>query len=342
MRREDLIRDFLNTVLIPKTNESLFKYALVPTITSDQIQLMFEVPVALAPSLQPLIPQVESWLKSTFPQHQIFCGLTSEKTTVSKKKLTLENIGHIICVASGKGGVGKSTTALNLAISLQQQGKRVGILDGDIYGPSLPQMLNLQEKPGITETKKLIPLLKYGIQVLSIGLMIPTDKAVIWRGPMVQGALLQLLKEGDWDVDILVIDLPPGTGDVHLTLSQQIALTGAVIVSTPQDVALIDAKRAISLFQQVEVPVLGIIENMSFFECPNCHHQSSIFHHGGARLAAETLTIPFLGEIPIDITTRIGSDTGKPITVFHPEHPCSKIYQQIATRILLQIYPSGG
>lgn len=340
MRREDLIRDFLNTVLIPETNESLFKYALVPSITPDRIQLMFEVPVSLAPLLQPLMQQVESWLKNTFPQHQIFCGVTSEKTTPFKKKLTFEKIGHIICVASGKGGVGKSTTALNLAISLQQQGKRVGILDADIYGPSLPQMLDLHEKPGITETKKLIPLQKYGIQVLSIGLMIPADKAVIWRGPMVQGAMLQLLKEGDWDVDILVIDMPPGTGDVHLTLSQQINLTGAVIVSTPQDVALIDAKRAISLFQRVDVPVLGIIENMSFFECPNCHHQSPIFHHGGARLAAEALAIPFLGEIPIDITTRIGSDTGKPITVFHPEHPCAKIYQQIATNILSQVYPS--
>lgn len=337
MRREDLIRDFLNTVLIPNTQETLFKYALVPSITSERIQLMFEVPASIAVTLQPLVREVEVWLKNTFPTHQIFCGITSEKTAPpKKKKLSLENVGHIICVASGKGGVGKSTVAVNLALSLHHQGKRVGLLDADIYGPSLPQMLDLHEKPEITEDKKLTPLQKYGIQVLSIGLMVPPDQALIWRGPMVQGALLQLLKEGAWDVDILVIDMPPGTGDVHLTLSQQIAVSGAVIVSTPQDVALIDAKRAISMFQRVEVPILGIIENMSFFACPNCHHQSSIFDHGGAQKTAKTLAIPFLGEIPIDIATRIGSDTGKPITVFQPEHVCSKIYHQIAEKILQQ------
>ncbi|WP_075553167.1 Mrp/NBP35 family ATP-binding protein [Candidatus Paracaedibacter symbiosus] len=337
MIREDLLRDFLNTVSIPETNEPLFKYALVPSITEDRVQLMFEVPASLLTKVQALLPQVESWLKQTFPTHQIFCGITAEKTAKIKTKLTLEKVEHIICVASGKGGVGKSTTALNLAIALQQQGKRVGILDADIYGPSLPQMLNLTEKPSITSAKKLIPLNQYGLQALSIGLMIPADSPVIWRGPMVQGALIQLLKEADWDVDILVIDMPPGTGDAHLTLTQQVSVSGAVIVSTPQDVALIDAKRAISMFQRVAVPILGIIENMSFFECPNCHHQSHIFHHAGAKLTAEALDVPFLGEIPIDIDTRIGADTGKPITVFEPDHLCSKIYRQIAVKVLEQL-----
>ena len=211
---------------------------------------MFEVPSALLTQVQPLIVQVEEWLKKTFPDHHTFCGITSEKKIQSKKLLTFEKISHIICVASGKGGVGKSTTAVNLAIALAQQGKRVGLLDADIYGPSLPQLLDLHEKPSLTTDNKLLPLMKYGIQALSIGLMIPADKAVIWRGPMVQGAFLQLLKEADWDVDVLVIDMPPGTGDVQLTLAQQIQVSGAIIVSTPQDLALIDATRALQMFQR--------------------------------------------------------------------------------------------
>lgn len=338
MTREDLIRDFLNTLLIPQTQETLFKYVLVPSISETKIQLMFEVPSALLTQVQPLIVQVEEWLKKTFPDHHTFCGITSEKKIQSKKLLTFEKISHIICVASGKGGVGKSTTAVNLAIALAQQGKRVGLLDADIYGPSLPQLLDLHEKPSLTTDNKLLPLMKYGIQALSIGLMIPADKAVIWRGPMVQGAFLQLLKEADWDVDVLVIDMPPGTGDVQLTLAQQIQVSGAIIVSTPQDLALIDATRALQMFQSVNVPILGMIENMSFFECPQCHHHSHIFHHGGARQTAQTLSIPFLGEIPLDMTTRIGSDTGNPITIFEPEHSCSKIYHQIASKLIHMLF----
>lgn len=337
MAREDLIRDFLNTVLIPETKEPLLKYTLVPSINEDRIQLMFEAPSPLIAKIKGLLPEVESWLKKSFPTHQTFCGLTAEKKTKTKTRVTLDKVKQILCVASGKGGVGKSTTALNLAIALQQQGKRVGILDADIYGPSLPQMLSLTDKPGITITKKLIPLRRYSLQALSIGLMIPPDSPVIWRGPMAQGALIQLLKEADWDVDILVIDMPPGTGDIHLTLTQQIPLSGAIIVSTPQDIALIDARRAISMFQRVAVPILGIIENMSFFECPNCHHQSHIFHHNGAKTTARNLEIPFLGAIPIDINTRIGTDTGKPITVSDPNHLCSKLYQGIAINILGQL-----
>lgn len=340
MMREDLIRDFLNTVSIPETDDTLLKYALAPSITNERLQLMFEVPASLLTTIQALIPYVEGWLKKTFPNHQIFCGLTSQKAAPTKGKLTLEKVKHIICVASGKGGVGKSTTALNLALALHQLGKRVGILDADIYGPSLPQMLDIHEKPGITADKKLVPLTKYGIQALSIGLMIPADSPVIWRGPMVQGALIQLLKEADWDADILVIDMPPGTGDAHLTLAQQVSLSGAVIVSTPQDIALIDAKRAVAMFERVAVPILGIIENMSFFECPHCHHQSHIFNHAGARQVAESLGIPFIGEIPIDINTRIGADTGKPVTVFEPEHAISKIYKQIAANVLEKLSES--
>lgn len=338
--REDLIRDFLNTAFITNENEPFSKYLLPIQLTADRLHLLFEVPPALLTKAQEALPKVEEWMKEQFPKHQIFCGLTAKKLPSGKSKLQLENVKDIICVASGKGGVGKSTTALNLAIALQQSGKRVGILDADIYGPSLPQLLNLSEKPSLNTERKLIPLEKYGLQAMSIGLMLPKDTAVVWRGPMVQGALHQLLKDVAWNVDVLVIDMPPGTGDAHLTLAQQLSLTGAIIVSTPQDIALIDARRAISMFQQVAIPILGIIENMSYFECPNCHHISHIFHHHGAHQTATEIGVPFLGEIPLDINLRIGSDEGKPVTVFDPENACTKQYNMITKKILEQLHHS--
>lgn len=335
--REDLIRDFLNTTLIPGEKDPLLKYLLPFQLEEDRICLAFEVPTPLISKAQEILPEVELQLKKLFPNHQIICVLTAKKNNIRKSKLSLENVNDIICIASGKGGVGKSTTALNLAIALQQSGKRVGILDADIYGPSLPQLLGLTERPKTTPEKKLIPLEKHGLQAMSIGLMLSKDAPVIWRGPMVQGALQQLLKDVDWNVDILVIDMPPGTGDAHLTLAQQVSLSGSVIVSTPQDIALIDARRAISMFQQVAVPILGIIENMSYFECPNCHHVSHIFHHQGAQKVADEIGISFLGEIPLDMTMRIGSDEGKPITIFNPENTCSQQFKMIAESLLSQL-----
>ncbi len=239
--------------------------------------------------------------------------VSTEKITPSLEKRRVPGVKRIIAVASGKGGVGKSTTAVMIARSLEQQGEKVGLLDADIYGPSIPTMLGLRgKKPEVSEHKKLIPLEAFNIKVMSIGFMIPENSAMIWRGPMIQSAFLQLLFEVEWNgVDTLILDLPPGTGDIQLTLAQKIHMDGAVIVSTPQDIALMDARRAVSMFQRVGVPILGMIENMSTFTCPHCQKESHIFDHGQARTEAERLNIPFLAEIPLDIRIRKSLDQGE-------------------------------
>ncbi len=244
---------------------------------------------------------------------------------------------HIVAVASGKGGVGKSTTAINLALALAAQGQRVGILDADIYGPSLPRLLGLNKKP-TTKNNKLVPLTAWGLQAMSIGFLLEEDSPTIWRGPMVMSALQQMLRDVAWEnLDMLVIDMPPGTGDAQLTLSQRTELSGAVIVSTPQDLALIDARKGLNMFQRVNVPVLGIIENMSHFICPSCHERSDIFGHGGAAAEASRLGLPFLGEVPLDMVIRETSDAGTPIVIAEPDSPYSAVYRQIAEKVLVQI-----
>ncbi len=249
-------------------------------------------------------------------------------------KQGLPGVGHIIAVASGKGGVGKSTTAVNLALALSALGHKVGLLDADIYGPSQPRLMGISGKPQSPDGKRLEPMTNYGIKVMSMGFMIAEDTPMIWRGPMVMGALTQLLRDVNWaPLDVLVCDLPPGTGDAQLTMAQNVPLAGAVIVSTPQDIALLDAKKGLNMFRKVDVPVLGIIENMSYFCCPNCGHRSEIFAHGGARLEAERGGVDFLGEIPLDIAIRETSDSGRPIVVSDPVSPHAAAYLEIARRI---------
>ena len=241
---------------------------------------------------------------------------------------------HIIAVASGKGGVGKSTTSINLALALQAKGKRVGILDADIYGPSLPRLIGINRKPQTSE-KKLIPIEAWGLQTMSIGYLVAEDAPTIWRGPMVMSALEQMLKDVAWDaLDVLIIDMPPGTGDAQLTLSQRAALAGAVIVSTPQDLALIDARKGLNMFLKVNVPVLGLIENMSHFICPSCGERSDIFGHGGAKKEAESLGMPFLGEVPLQMAIRKTSDDGTPIVASAPDSPQAQQYMAIADNLL--------
>jgi len=247
----------------------------------------------------------------------------------------LENIGAVIAVASGKGGVGKSTTSVNLALALSQLGHRTGILDADIYGPSLPLMMGITEKPDSPDGKRLLPIEKYGLKCMSIGFMVPADTPMIWRGPMVMGALEQLMGDVDWgDLDILIVDMPPGTGDAQLTMAQRVALAGAVIVSTPQDLALLDARKGLNMFRRVEVPVLGIVENMSYFLCPHCGERSEIFTHGGARKAAAQMGVDFLGEVPLDMAIREGSDTGRPIVASDPDGAHAAAYRAIAEALL--------
>ncbi|MBT6441177.1 MAG: Mrp/NBP35 family ATP-binding protein [Alphaproteobacteria bacterium] len=243
-------------------------------------------------------------------------------------------VGAIVAVASAKGGVGKSTTAINLAVALAAEGAKVGLLDCDIYGPSLPRMMNLSGKPELADDDKVMPMEAYGVKCMSIGFLVEEDTPMIWRGPMVMGALEQMLRDVVWgELDILVCDLPPGTGDAQLTLAQRVALTGAVIVSTPQDIALLDVRRGINMFHKVDVPVFGLIENMSYFICPHCDGRSNIFHHGGARETAAEMGIEFLGEVPLDMEIRVTSDAGTPIVASNPDSDHAKAYRRIARQL---------
>ena len=246
----------------------------------------------------------------------------------------IPGVQAIIAIASGKGGVGKSTTAVNLALALRELGLKVGILDADIYGPSMPKLLAIRERPQAIGGNRLRPIERFGTPVMSIGFLIEEETPMIWRGPMVMSALTQMLREVEWGaLDVMVVDMPPGTGDAQLTMAQQVPLKGAVIVSTPQDLALIDARRGIAMFRRVNVPVLGIVENMSTFICPQCGARSDIFGHGGARREAERLNVPFLGEVPLDIAIREKSDSGSPVVATAPDSDYAKYYRDIAIRV---------
>jgi ATP-binding protein involved in chromosome partitioning len=251
----------------------------------------------------------------------------------AKAPLLLPEVKAIVAVASGKGGVGKSTVAVNLAVSLARQGHRTGLLDADIYGPSLPRMLGVHRKPEV-RGDKMIPLEAWGLSCMSIGFLVDEETPMIWRGPMVMGALEQMMGQVSWGpLDVLVVDMPPGTGDAQLTMAQRVSLTGAVIVSTPQDIALLDARRGVKMFEKTLVPVLGLVENMSFFCCPNCGHRTDIFGHGGARVEADRLGIEFLGEIPLLLDIRTASDAGTPIAAQAPESEAAKAYAELARKV---------
>ncbi len=253
-------------------------------------------------------------------------------------KPALPGIRSVVAVASGKGGVGKSTTSVNLALALVRLGQRVGLLDADIYGPSQPRMLGIAGRPRSADGKKLLPMENYGVRVMSMGFLVDEDAPMIWRGPMVQSALQQMLGDVEWgELDFLVVDLPPGTGDAQLTMAQRVPLAGAVIVSTPQDIALLDARKALNMFRKVDVPVLGIIENMSYFVCPHCGGRAEIFSHGGARRTAEKFGVDFLGEIPLDLMIREETDAGRPPVVSHPDGPQAAAYIKIAETVIAKL-----
>lgn len=282
-------------------------------------------------------------LKSEVEQHlKTLAGVGSVSVEVSVKIVSHAvqqalkpnpHIKNMIAVASGKGGVGKSTTAVNLALALAAEGASVGILDADIYGPSIPTMLGLSGLPESEDKKTMMPKVAYGIQTMSIGYLVPEDQAMIWRGPMVTNALQQLLRDTNWkDIDYLIIDLPPGTGDIQLTLAQQIPVSGAVIVTTPQDIALIDAQRGLGMFAKVNVPVLGIVENMSVHICSNCGHEEAIFGTGGGVVMAETNKVDFLGALPLELAIRLNADSGKPTVIADPDSRAAQIYRQIARK----------
>jgi len=255
----------------------------------------------------------------------------------SDEENLLPAVKNTIAVASGKGGVGKSTVAVNLAVALAQSEAKVGLMDCDVYGPSVPVMMGVERQPEIRD-RKLVPLERYGVRMMSLGFLMEKDTPVIWRGPLVTKALKQMLEDVDWgELDYLVMDMPPGTGDVPLTISQSVPLTGAVIVTTPQDVALVDASKGTAMFVKVNVPVLGIVENMSFFECPKCGHRTDIFRHGGGRRESERLGVPFLGEIPIDAEVAEGGDEGMPVVSGRPESAAARAFLKVAGTVAASI-----
>ncbi len=259
-----------------------------------------------------------------------------------QQNITLPNIKYKIAVASGKGGVGKSTVATNLAISLANTGAAVGLLDADAYGPSIPTMMGIQEQPKTSPERKIIPLVRHDIKLMSIGFMVPEEQAMIWRGPMLHGAIRQLLGDVDWgELDYLIIDLPPGTGDVALSLTQALPLTGALIVTTPQDVALADVRRGVAMFERLGVPILGVIENMSYFLCPHCNEKTEIFRADGGKNTSERFGVAFLGQIPLDAEVCTAGDIGVPIVAGHPESPQSGAFGAVASELAAVLEESG-
>ena len=313
-------------------------------IKNGHIGFSIEIDPSLAKNSDEMRREAEDAVKKLSGVISATAIMTAHKNSTSEgtKKLSspektssklLRPAKYVVAIASGKGGVGKSTTSINIALALKLQGIRVGILDADIYGPSLPRLIGSSRKPDY-ENKKLIPLDAWGLQAMSIGFLIESESPMIWRGPMVMGAIEQMIRDVLWsDLDVLVIDLPPGTGDAQLTLSQRLALSGAVIISTPQDLALIDARKGLNMFRKVGVPILGIVENMSYFICSDCGTRHNIFSTGGAQKEAKKLNIPFLGEIPLEITIRQTSDSGEPIVASDPENKLTKTYVKIAQKI---------
>lgn len=365
---KELVLDSLKKVKGPDLDGDIVSLGLVSDVFINDGRVMFSIAVDAdrAAALEPLRQAAEKVVSELPGVERAMVVLTAEKKAGSgngaqapvrpapskaemgavpppmaaraqqqpepDKKPGVPGVGAIIAVASGKGGVGKSTTACNLALGFQANGLRVGILDADIYGPSMPRLLRISGRPEPVSGRILKPMEGYGLKVMSMGFLVDEDTPMIWRGPMVISALTQMLREVQWgELDLLVVDMPPGTGDAQLTMAQQVPLAGAVIVSTPQDLALIDARKGLNMFRRVDVPVLGIVENMSYFLCPNCGERSDIFGHGGARAEAEKLGMPFLGEVPLHMDIRAKSDAGTPVVVSDPDGDHARIYRDIAT-----------
>lgn len=357
---KDAVKKQLSLVKGPDLTGNLVSLGLVSDIfvTGEKVMFSISVPADRAEELEPLRKAAETAVLDVDGISKVTAVLTAEKAGGSSApvpkapaqpksnpmapppspqaeaaKAGVPGVKHIIAVASGKGGVGKSTTSINLALALSSLGHEVGVLDADIYGPSMPRLLGLTGRPE-AEGRLLYPMQNFGIKVMSMGFLVEEETPMIWRGPMVISALTQMLREVAWgDLDVLVVDMPPGTGDAQLTMAQQVPLSGAVIVSTPQDLALIDARKGLNMFRKVDVPLLGIIENMSYFMCPSCGERSNIFGHGGARKEADRIGVPFLGEIPLHMRIRETSDSGAPIVVSEPSSAHANIYRDIAAQV---------
>jgi len=351
----DALRDALRAVADPASGKDIVSAGLVEgiEIRGSLVQVALLTDRAHAQAMEPVRRQVEAVLSRQAGVTNATAVLTAHKAPApaappagqgqgQRAPLLLPEVKAIVAVASGKGGVGKSTVAVNIAVSLARAGHRTGLLDADIYGPSLPRMLGLARKPEVRR-EKMIPLSTWGLSCMSIGFLVDEETPMIWRGPMVMGALEQMMGQVEWGaLDILVVDMPPGTGDAQLTMAQRVALTGAVIVSTPQDIALVDARRGVRMFERVHVPVLGLVENMSYFTCPHCGGRSDIFGHGGARAEATRLGTEFLGEVPLLLDIRTASDAGTPIAAAAPDSEAAKAFAAVAERVWLKVSGAGA
>ena len=353
VKREDIV-NILKNINHPDKEQDIIALGMVQglVIKGDEVGFALNINPAEAEMMEHIRKTCDAKILEQSDITKVTSVLTAERDPAKeiptqqsptkgagplKNTNKIPGVRHIIAVASGKGGVGKSTTAVNLALALQTLGLKVGIFDVDIYGPSIPTLLGVTEKPRQNADKKILPLIKHGLVSMSLGYLMTQDTATIWRGPMVMGAVKQMIGDTLWDVegelDILVLDLPPGTGDVQLTLAQNVDMDGAIVVSTPQDIALIDARKGLDMFQKTDTEVFGIVENMSYFLCPNCGERSDIFGHGGARETAEKLNMDFLGEIPLHMDIRETSDQGTPIVVHNPDSPHTATYIDIAKKI---------
>jgi ATP-binding protein involved in chromosome partitioning len=349
----ETVLEALRTVEMPGTGGSIVDADVVRAlaIEGDRVRFVLEVDPAQGAALEPMRAAAERVVAALPGVAGVAALMTAHgparrpaptpdlkigrHPTPQAGPSQVPGIKRIVAIASGKGGVGKSTVAANLAVALAREGKRAGLLDADIYGPSQPRMMGVNERPKSPDGQTILPLHAHGVTMMSIGLMMKEGEAVIWRGPMLMGALQQMMNQVLWgELDALIVDLPPGTGDVQLTLSQRYPVSGAIIVSTPQDVALLDARKAIDMFGKLKVPILGIVENMSAYICPNCGHEAHIFGHGGARAEAERLGVPFLGEIPLDLRVRLSSDAGVPVVASHPESPEARAFSGVARRLI--------
>ncbi|SNY93026.1 ATP-binding protein involved in chromosome partitioning [Cohaesibacter sp. ES.047] len=361
---KEVIQQQLQTITLPGSQGDIVSAGMVSDIFIKDGSVMFSLSVAAekADDMEPVRKQAEDLVKSLDGVEKVMVALTAERAPGSSTgaakpapsaaaqrparpqqgggpaKLEVKGVKDIVAVYSAKGGVGKSTTAVNLALAMQANGLKVGILDADIYGPSIPRLLGITEKPETYPgTRILKPLKAHGLVAMSIGLLVEEDTPMVWRGPMVVSALTQMLRDVAWDMegelDVLVVDMPPGTGDIQLTMAQQVPLSGAVIISTPQDLALIDARKGIAMFRKVSIPILGLVENMSYFLCPDCGSKHDIFGHGGAHATASDIDVPFLGEIPLHMEIRERSDDGQPIVAIEPEGEFGTIYRAIATTV---------